>query len=63
MRALGDVYMRDEFKRHHFPDMEKFTEDHYRTFLAAWRNYIVELTVARPGSNFGGRNLKFSEVR
>jgi hypothetical protein len=43
MQAMGNVYLRDEFKRHHYPEMENFTEDHYRIFLAAWRNYVVEL--------------------
>ena len=40
MRALGDRYIRDEFRRHKEGDT---TEPQWRAFAAEWRHYIITL--------------------
>lgn len=38
---LGNDYVRNEFKQHHFPQMENFSAEHYSIFLKKWEEYLL----------------------
>ncbi|CAG9320737.1 unnamed protein product [Blepharisma stoltei] len=60
MMKLGNAYVREEFKKHHYPKIEKFTAAHYLTFLTSWKDYLLQM--ANPETRLYGRNLTSEEV-
>eukprot|EP00744_Colponema_vietnamica_P027217 GILI01040725.1.p1 GENE.GILI01040725.1~~GILI01040725.1.p1 ORF type:complete len:116 (+),score=13.91 GILI01040725.1:127-474(+) len=55
LRAIGDMYVRDEFKRHH----KSGTPQQYQRFLNEWKKYAAQLE-EQHADNLG-TNLSDSE--
>lgn len=60
MMQLGNVYVREEFKKHHYPTIDNFTVAHYFTFLTSWKDYLLQM--ANPEIRLYGRNLTSEEM-
>jgi len=58
---LGNNYVKEEFKKHHYPTIPNFSAAHYTTFLSQWQTYL-EL-MSQPETQLYGRNLQPEELQ
>mmetsp|Transcript_16601 Transcript_16601/g.29882 ORF Transcript_16601/g.29882 Transcript_16601/m.29882 type:complete len:114 (-) Transcript_16601:1455-1796(-) len=42
--VLGNKFIKNEFKQHHYPTMPNFTADHYIIFMKEWTDYLVTMS-------------------
>jgi|688.fasta_scaffold1078252_2 hypothetical protein len=60
MKELGNSYVRQEFRLHHFPESELFSVTHYVTFLNSWKDYLEEMQ--KTEVRLYGRDLTSEEI-
>lgn len=53
--TLGNKFVRNEFKQHHYPKIPDFTTGHYILFMKEWTNYLISMS--EPDTRLYGRAI------